>query len=272
MLEFIEQSSAGMTNAEISRKLKIATSTCSYITARLERSGYLRRDPESRKYSVGLKTVSLAYGALRQLGFRSMTEPVLYRIAGETGLSAGIGVLQRTRVLLVDRVESPRVVAEVSHFSTVEKAISPKTSFSTSSPGSAISRGRTRDEREIGRELPLHSTALGKILLAFQPDGELKRLLSNLTLTRSTSRTIVVKSRLMAELEVVRVRRYAMAQEEEYVGVCALSVPIFNQAGQVTAAVSLNGGVRDPVWDDIPRLLKVAESAAREISKRAAFS
>jgi IclR family KDG regulon transcriptional repressor len=252
ILEAIEQSSAGMTNAEISRKLDIATSTCSYIAVRLERTGYLRRDPENRKYLIGLKTVSLAYGALRQLGFRSMTEPVLYRIAGETGLSAGIGVLQQTHVLLVDRVESPRVVNEAASRSPL--------------------RGRSRDERDIGRELPLHSTALGKILLAHLPETQFRRLLSGLSLTRSTPKTIVSKPRLLADLEAVRKRRYAMAEEEQYIGVRALSAPIFDHGGQVRAALSLNGSVADPAWEDVGGLVKLIEIAAREISKRATFT
>ncbi len=43
---------------------------------------------------MGLETIALAHGALRELGFRSCAEPVLYRIASETGLAAGIGVLE----------------------------------------------------------------------------------------------------------------------------------------------------------------------------------
>src|SRR5665213_1549870 len=143
LLEMVEKPPGGLRNAEISRRLRIPKSTCSWILARLERRGYLMRDDNTNRYKLGLKAVALAHGALRELGFRSSAEPVLYRIASETGLAAGIGVLEGNHVLIVDRVEAPE------------------------SPGARHSiHARPRDQREIGRELPAHSTALGKVLLA----------------------------------------------------------------------------------------------------------
>jgi DNA-binding IclR family transcriptional regulator len=107
LLRVIEQTPGGLRNADISRQLKIPKSTCSYIAARLERAGYLTRDAVSNRYKIGLTTVTLAHGALREVGIRTVAEPALYKLTSQTGLSAGIGVLQRGRVLLVDRVEGP---------------------------------------------------------------------------------------------------------------------------------------------------------------------
>ncbi len=124
---------------------------------------------------------------------------MLYRLASDTGMSAGIGVLQQSRVLLVDRVEGPGFVREVVHRQTP--------------------RGRTREQRDIGRELNVHTTALGKVLLAFLPERQRSDLLRDLTLTRSTSKTIVSKAKLVAELSLVRRQGFAEAEEEEYAGV-----------------------------------------------------
>jgi IclR family KDG regulon transcriptional repressor len=252
LLEILEQTPGGLRNAEISRQLKIATSTCSYITARLEQKGYLRRDEDTRRYQIGLKTVALAHGALRELGFRSMAEPVLYRLASDTGLSAGIGVLEQGRVLLVDRVESPEFLKNVV--------------------GRPVPRGRTREQRDIGRELPVHTTGLGKVLLAYLPPLKRAALLRDLVLTRSTPKTIVSKARLIAELEMVRAQGYATAEEEEYVGVRALAAPIFDAARSVRAAVSLNGSLTESAWRDQRALVELIEEAAADISKRARFA
>jgi IclR family KDG regulon transcriptional repressor len=199
-----------------------------------------------------LKTVALAHGALRELGFRTMAEPVLYRLASDTGMSAGIGVLQQGRVLLVDRVEGPGFVREV-----VDRK---------------IPRGRTREQRDIGRELNVHTTALGKVLLAFLPEQQRAELLRDLVLTRRTAKTIVSKAKLVAELAQVRRQGYAEADEEEYHGVRSLGAPIYDSAHEVRAALALNGGLTEPAWNHAAALVKLIQEAAAEISKRSRFA
>ena len=251
LLELLEHTPGGLRNADISRELKIPRSTCSYIAARLEQKGYLSREKETLRYHIGLKTVALAHGALRELGFRTMAEPVLYRLASDTGMSAGIGVLQQGRVLLVDRVEGPEFVKEVVH--------------------RRIPRGRTREQRDIGRELNVHTTALGKVLLAYLPDRQRASLLRDLVLVRRTSKTILSKAKLQADLVQVLRQGYAMAEEEEYIGVKSLAAPIYDNAREVRAAVALNGGLADPAWNDAAAMVDLIQNAATEISKRSRF-
>jgi DNA-binding IclR family transcriptional regulator len=72
MLEMVAQESGGLSNAEISRKLKIPKSSASYILRTLETRNYLIRDLESGKYKVGLKILSLSRGALSDLDVRGV--------------------------------------------------------------------------------------------------------------------------------------------------------------------------------------------------------
>jgi len=252
LLELLEQIPGGLRNAEISRRLKIPASTTSYILARLEQRGYLQRNAETRRYQIGLRTVALAHGALRDLGFRSIAEPVLYRLANDTGLSAGIGVSQGNCVLIVDRVEGREVLNRVI--------------------GTRVADGRTREQRDIGRELPIHATALGKVLLAYLADEAREELLLRLKLKRSTPNTIVSKSRFLEEIEAVQKQGYATASEEQYLGVRALSVPIFDATRAVRAAVAVNGGIAESIWRDQSALIELVKIAATDISKRARFA
>ncbi|MBZ5677797.1 MAG: IclR family transcriptional regulator [Acidobacteriia bacterium] len=253
LLKLIEQTPGGLRNADISRQLDIPKSSCSYIVSRLEREGYLIKDAASNRYKIGLTPVALAHGALREVGIRTVAEPALYKLTNQTGLSAGIGVLQKGRVLLVDRVEGPRFV---------DRAIQ--------AAASRTARNfRVRAQRDIGRELPAHSTALGKVLLAFSPRQQVLDVIAKLGLARSTAATIVSKKRFLAELDLVRKQGYAVADGEAYADLRALSVPIFDTDGEVRAAVSVNGDPSEPVWDDLPTLVKTVEDAARDISRRA---
>jgi IclR family acetate operon transcriptional repressor len=138
----------------------------------------------------------------------------------------------------------------------------------TARAGAATSY-RMRTQRDIGRELPAHSTALGKVLLAFLPRQQVLDLLAKYGLIRSTATTIVSKKRLLAELDLVRKQRYAIADGEVYLDLRALSVPIFDADGEVRAAVSVNGSPSDAVWDDPEQLVRTVEEAARDISRRA---
>jgi IclR family transcriptional regulator, KDG regulon repressor len=247
LLKLIERTSGGLRNADVSRQLRIPKSTCSYILGRLEREGYLIRDLTGR-YRLGLATVTLAYGALREIGIRTVAEPTLYRLMLSSGLSVGIGVLQRGRVLLVDRVESARLMDQI--------------------PGDGH-RIRRRAQRDIGRELPMHSTALGKVLLAYLPDQEVLRLVAEQGYARATSWTIVSKSHFLAELELVRHQGYALADREADPDVRALGVPIFDTDGNVRAAISVNGSPVEPAWRDVGKLVQLVAQAGRDISRRA---
>jgi DNA-binding IclR family transcriptional regulator len=248
LLEMVEKTPGGLRNAEISRRLQIPKSTCSWILTRLERQGYLTCDGDTSRYRIGLKTIALARGALRELGFRSWAEPVLYRIASETGLAAGIGVLEGSQVLIVDRVEAPE-------FSGGERFI----------------QERPRDQREIGRELPAHSTALGKVLLAYLSRGALVTCLDELVLTRRTPNTILSRADLLLELRKIRRRGYATADEEHSSGFRAIGAPIFDFTGAVPAAISLNGSPAVPIWRAQRKLVALVTGAAREISRNARF-
>ncbi len=255
LLKIVEETPGGLKHAEISRALSIPKSTCSYITSKLASEGFLIRDDDDGRFKIGLATVSLAHGALREIGIRSVAEPALYKLTIETGLSAGIGVLERGRVLLVDRVEGPRFVNDA-----VEVA-----------DGGVRRKGRyrLRDQRDIGRELPAHTTALGKVLMAYLSRKQILKLIADHGLLRSTPKTIVSKGRLLSELSMARKQGYAIADEEASIGVRSLSLPIFDAAGGVRAAVSVNGVPQEPVWSDLPYLVKMVEAAARDISRRA---
>ena len=249
LLELLERMPGGLRNTDICRELEIPASTASYILTRLEQRGYVQREPKTRRYHVGLSVVALAHGALRDLGFRSFSEPALYRLARYTGLSTGIGVLSRNCVLIVDRVEGREARNRAA--------------------GAHVSDMRTREDREIGRELPIHTTALGKVLLAYLDPESREELLRDLRLDRITSKTIVSQDRFLAEIEEIRIQGYATALEEHYPGVRALSVPIRDAAGSVIAALALNGGIAEPVWHNQKALIEPLQIAAVDISKRA---
>ena len=211
----------GVANADISRHLSIPKGSCSYIVSRLEREGYLIQETASKRYKIGLTPVALAHGALREVGIRTVAEPALYKFTSQTGLSAGIGVLQGGRVLLVDRVERPRFV---------DRAIQVAAGRM---PEPTQRRYRIRRSGTSGVNCPRTPPHWEKCSWHSCPATGY-RLIAQYGLARSTASTIVSRKRLLAELDLVRKQRYAIADGEAYSDLRALSVPIFD-AGQRSA-------------------------------------
>ncbi|MBV8733007.1 MAG: IclR family transcriptional regulator [Acidobacteriia bacterium] len=261
VLETIAQVPGGLRNAEIHRRMRIPKSTCTYILSRLEQKGYLTKNDATGRYRVGLTPVALAHNALREIGVRTIAEPALYKLATATGLSAGIGILERGYVLIIDRVEGNDFVRDVVESA---EAIAPARHRPTR-------HYPVREDRAIGRELPAHTTAVGKVLMAWLPEPALLKLLEQRGLPRRTRKTITSKARLVQELESVRELGYAIADGEYSSGLRSIATPIRNAAGFVSAGVSLNGPITDVAWDDPAELVELVKSAAREISRRAQF-
>jgi IclR family KDG regulon transcriptional repressor len=232
ILEFIAHKSGGLTNAEISARFKMATSTSSYILKRLEREGYLRRDPENGRYEMGLKIVALSHGALRDMGLRRIAEPILHRLSSETKTSALIGVLERGRVMIVDKVEKPDLA---------------------------------RIDIDIGVRYPAHSTALGKVLLAHLPERQLVSLFDHYGLPKTSPKTIDSRSRLLEELQTVQKQGYAVSDGELFLGIRAVAAPIFDASEEISAAVSVTGLT---VAVEEATVISTVKAAAREISHR----
>jgi DNA-binding IclR family transcriptional regulator len=94
---------------------------------------------------------------------------------------------------------------------------------------------------KIGQRAPLHCTALGKVLLAFQPEDDLKKILRQLKLIALTSNTIISRQRLMEELRAIREQGYALDHREIEEDVECIGAPIRNHLGDVIAALSISG-------------------------------
>jgi DNA-binding IclR family transcriptional regulator len=102
----------------------------------------------------------------------------------------------------------------------------------------------TRMGTEAHRVFPLHSTGVGKVLLAYQPEGVLAPYLAAPDLPRYTAQTITSSTRLRQELFRIRARGYAIDNEEQEVGVYSLAVPVRDSYGRVIAALGISGPKR----------------------------
>jgi len=238
VMNLVAKKPLGLTNAEISQRLQIATSSCSYILSRLERDEFLTRDQRTGRYKMSLKVLSLANRTLGNLRIARIAEPAMHRLSEATNLSACLTVIEEGRVVIV---------------------------------GKTSTSGCDMLDCNIGAQLPIHASSHGKILSAHLPQDQLNALIERKGLRRLNQRTIVSRSRLIEELDAVRARGFASNNEESQPSVRGIAAPIFAFNGMVTAAVGAMGAAGQPIWNYPQEVVELVKLAARDISRRVRY-
>lgn len=122
----------------------------------------------------------------------------------------------------------------------------------------------------LGMENPIHTGAMGKVLLAFSDPAERDDILDHMDLVAYTPSTITDRAALDRELEKVRAQGFAESRGERSAGVAAASAPVFGADGRVLAALSVLGPSERLSDATLARLRAPLLAAAGEISSRLA--
>ncbi len=189
--------------------------------------GYLEQEPGSRRYRLGLRTLELGGYARSGREIGRLCEPALHTLCRDTGETVNLALPYHGHAVIVDSVEG---------------------------------RHGIRTTAYAGERSPYHSTACGKVLLAFMPDEVRASLLSSLILERRTPRTITDPGKLTRELNAIRRRGWAFDLEENEIGAHCVAVPLLDGDGRPRAAISVSG-LKDrmtaTVLDGIARSVRV---------------
>lgn len=237
ILEATAQRREGLTNSELSRRLEIPKSSASYILRTLERRGYLRRDAESGRYRLGLKLLSLGSETQAGLDVNEVALPLMRALVERCGLTCHLAVLDRGEAVYVERVEAP---------------------------------GFFKVNTWVGRRMYLHSTSVGKALIAWLPKAEIDALLRDQPMKKRTPKTVTSVSRLATDLERVRNQGYAVDDEENSLGARCFGAPIFDPLGNVVAALGISGTLTQTEPTKLPRIIEALKDTARRVSRQLA--
>ena len=199
MLSAFEGRPGALTLSEIAEHAEIPLPTAHRLATELVDWGALERDARGR-YVVGLRLWEVAQSAGR---LRDLARPFLQDLFSLTQETAHLAIREGDEALYIDRVYSSKRVPRASR---------------------------------VGGRLPLHATAVGKVLLAHEEDWFREAYL-NRPLEAATSRTHVNPARLAQELAQVREQGYATTHEEVRPGSCSIAVPVHTEMG--SAAIGL---------------------------------
>ncbi|MBW4716666.1 IclR family transcriptional regulator [Saccharothrix obliqua] len=194
--------------------------------------GYVRQN-SNRRYALGSRLIRLGDGASRQFG--TWARPFLARLVDQVGETANLAVLDGDEVVYVAQVPS---------------------------------RHSMRMFTEVGRRVLPHGTGVGKAILAQLPRDDVRALLRRTGLPPFTANTITDAAELLAALDRIAARGYALDESEQELGVRCVAAPL--TGGPAPAAVSVSGPEGRLTPETVERIVPEVLAAARELSAHAA--
>lgn len=231
LLKLVAESRSEITLSDLARQLGRSKGSVHGMIQALLQAGAIEQGPGRKGYFLGPAVVELAFRSWNYFRVVEHAQPVLNELRDRIGETVFLGVLSRSRGLIMATAEAAKPL----------KITAP--------PGTSI---------------PLLAGAVGKVFLAQQRREEALEILREQGLTRFTRRSIVAPDDYLAEVEKVRRMGYAVDDEEYLAGVKAVAVALGNRRGLPLAIWAV--GFADAMGVDIiPQIAAETQRAASQM-------
>jgi len=196
--------------------------------------GFVTHDPGTDLYRIGLRVWELGQMVHEPLRIREAALPPMRELRDRFNETVNLGVLDSLDVVYLEIIESRRSL---------------------------------RMQAQLGGRDPVYSTALGKVALAFMPEGQWATHLPDVLAPR-TDRTVTSRAKLRHEIAQAHARGFALDDEENEEGARCVAAPVFNHQSQVAAAVSLSAPASRMTDRLLPKVATAVIQTAAAISER----
>ncbi|ABX85377.1 DNA-binding transcriptional regulator KdgR [Yersinia pestis] len=231
-----EEREIGIT--ELSQRVMMPKSTVYRFLQTMKSLGYVAQEGESEKYSLTLKLFELGAKALQNVDLIRSADIQMRELSNETRETIHLGALDEDSIVYIHKIDSMY---------------------------------NLRMHSRIGRRNPLHSTAIGKVLLAWRDRGEVEEILSHIEFTRNTKYTLDSTAALLPVLDKVREQGFGEDIEEQEEGLRCIAVPVFDRFGVVIAGLSISFPTLRFAEDRKSDYVKSLHCAARNISEQMGY-
>jgi IclR family transcriptional regulator, KDG regulon repressor len=207
LLHLFAKSEKGLSATEVARSSSLPVSTVHRLLVNLQAAGFLDCGAE-RIYHLGAACISIGQAARGQLDVRRLSLRHLQELNHQTRETVHLTVRDALSAVYVEKLDSPEPL---------------------------------RIHSRVGACVPLHCTAVGKVLLAHLPQAELGKILKQMEFRRFTENTIGSPQELLTELQRVRKSGFACDLEEHEPHIRCIAAPIWDSHGTVNASLSVTG-------------------------------
>jgi IclR family transcriptional regulator, KDG regulon repressor len=220
---------------QLSKILGLPRATILRLCTTLLQYDYLRKDPISKQYSLGIRFFDLGSIVYDSFSLRSTASPHLSQLQMKVGNTLYLGILDNDWLLYIDKRDDPN------------------------NPVNFTSR--------IGTRRPPHWGMLGLVIMAHLPDSEVDRLLQKHPLTRLTKKTITTKEEYKKRLHSVEKQEYVFETGEVFNGISGVAAPIRDFSGNVIAAVGVGFISSSVDGKGLRKIIKEVVETARTVSQ-----
>ncbi len=227
-----DESEIGIT--EIAEYLNIANSTAHRMVMSISAEGFLVKDKESNKYRLGASWLSLGNIVQNKIELYQVAFPFIQHLVQKSNETAQLSIISGTNIVYLCQIDSPHSV----YLKT-----------------------------DVGMELPIHCTALGRAMLAFKSEEKVQEII-NEGLTAFTSKTVTDVNKFRSILKEIKKQGYVICIEQFHEKRNSIAAPIRDSNGDVIAAVGIVGPIKRITSHAIPQLTKYVVEAANEITYR----
>lgn len=233
LLSAVAASDQGLTLSDAARATGLAVSTAHRLLTTLQQDRFVRFDGERGVWVIGVQAFIVGSGFLRSRELTTIARPLMRQLMERSGETVNLAVESRGEAIYVAQVECRKLMRAIAR------------------PG--------------GRAL-MHSSGVGKALLAAMQEEEVDAIVAAHGLPRETDKTIDTPIRLKAELERIRKRGYATDDEEHAVGLRCVAAVIYDEHAQPVAGLSLSGPTARIGDDAVPSLGEAVMEIAGRIT------
>ncbi|WP_324825483.1 IclR family transcriptional regulator [Sinanaerobacter sp. ZZT-01] len=220
--------------SEISRKMNLHKSSVYRIVKTLEFAGWLEQNSVTDKYKLGMKIMDVGSTILKTYDYKDVISKGMRELMAEVHETIVLSTYTDLCGICIDLIEAENYITYTS---------------------------------KLGHKTPVYSGATGKILLAYQSEEEIQRVIEH-GLTRFTPNTISNEEELRSNLKEIREKGYATSFEETDPGVSAIGGPIFNGKKELIYGISIVGPTERLKQKNIEHLIELVIEKSKEITQK----
>lgn len=224
-----------LTGADLARQLDLPRASVFRILHTLEKAGFVERVGDSTNYKLSIGVLRLGFEYLASMELTEHGRPVIEALRDASGYSAHLVVRDQRDVVFVSK---------------------------------ATGRSALFHSIQVGARLPAHATVLGRLLLSDLDLASLMQLYPETPLQAHTPRTPTTIAQLKTLIDVDRANGYGISQGGFETGISTIAAPVFNDAHEVVAAVSITVPAQQLVAAQTDILVPQVKHAAGQLTQR----
>lgn len=225
--------------SELSRMLNMGKSTVWKLLNTFENKGFLMKNPSSEKYALSVQFFQVACQYYNQVSIHTVVRSFMEQLSRKYGETIHFAIPDGDEVVYVAKLDGTFNINIYSR---------------------------------IGRRSPIYAPSVGKVILANLPREQAMDILGRNQLQAFTQHTINTKEALLAELDQIRRRGYALDNEEYEIGIRCVGVPIKNIAGTIVGGLSISGTTARMTDELISDMVADLKQAAADIAGRIGYN